>query len=192
MRKDDLIAFGNFKWRVLDVEDGKVLIVTEKIIELRWYHEEFVETTWADCEMRRYLNNEFYQAFNQDEKARIVSTVNSNPCNPWFKTKGGIDTIDKIFLLSLEEVCTYFGDSSENLAVKKSQKWCIEDENNMKRQSKFGDRFHWWRLRSPGYYGRTAASVSSNGNVYVRGNGVHGRPKDGGGVRPALWLKIIE
>jgi len=189
MIKGDNLSFGNFKWQVLDIKDGKALIITEGIIELRWYHKDFVEITWADCKIREYLNNEFYKVFNQDEKARIVPTVNSNPDNPWFKTKGGIDTTDRIFLLSLEEVCKYFGDSRDILKNKGSQKWYIEDENNIKRQAKFEDSFHWWRLRSPGYYGRTSASVSSNGNVYVRGNGVFGRPRNGGGVRPALWLK---
>src|SRR5688500_13842643 len=107
MIKGEILPVGNFKWQVLDIEDGKKVIITEGIIELRWYHKEFVEITWSDCEIRKYLNNEFYEVFNQNEKARIVPTVNSNPDNPWFKTKGGIDTTDSIFLLSLEEVCKH-------------------------------------------------------------------------------------
>lgn len=190
MLKDDIIIFGDYNWRVLDIKEDKALIITENIVELRWYHKEFAEITWVDCEIRRYLNNEFYNAFNQDEKSRIIPVTNHNPDNEWFKTKGGRDSTDKIFLLSLEEVCEYFGDSSINLLNKGSQKWYIEDDNNIKRQAKYGNDFHWWRLRSPGYYGRTSASVSSKGDVYVRGNGVYGRPKDGGGVRPALWLKM--
>lgn len=188
MVKDDIIAFGDFKWQVLGTKDGKTLIITEDIIELRWYHTAFVEITWADCEIRKYLNNDFYNTFNQEEKSRISTTLNSNPGNPWFNTRGGVDTADKVFLLSLEEACVYFGDSSKNLLNKGSQRWHIEDENNRKRQARYGNDFHWWRLRSPGYYGRTSASISSNGNVYIRGNGIYGSPKDGGGVRPALWL----
>ena len=190
MIKGDILSFGNFKWQVLDIKDSKALIITEDIIGLRWYHKTFEEITWADCEIREYLNNEFYKVFRREDKARIIPTVNSNPDNPWFKTKGGIDTNDRIFLLSLEEVCRYFGDSRENLKNKGSQKWQIEDENNINRQAKYEENFHWWRLRSPGYYGRTSAGISSNGNVYVRGNGVYGRPRDGGGMRPALWLSL--
>jgi hypothetical protein len=186
--KEDIITFGNYNWRVLGIQEGRALIITEDIIELRWYHKEFADVTWADCELRKYLNKEFYNTFNQDEKTRIITVVNRNSDNQWFKTNGGIDTTDNIFLLSLEEVC-HFSGSSENLLNKGRQKWQIEDENNTKRQAKFGKDYHWWRLRSPGYYGRTAASVSANGNVYVRGNGVYGRPRDGGGVRPALWLR---
>lgn len=187
-----IITFGNYDWQVLDDKGDKMLIITKDILELRWYHKEFVEITWADCELRNHVNIEFYQSFNEEEKARIIPTLNKNLSNPWFKTNGGRDTKDKIFLLSLEEVSKYFGDSSESLKNKDMQKWLIDDQNNQKRQAKYNGQDHWWRLRSPGYYGRTSASISANGNIYVRGNGVFGRPKDGGGVRPALWLKIKE
>ena len=130
MIQGGILHFGNFKWQVLDIKDGKTLIITEEIIDLRWYHQEFAEITWADCSIRAYLDNEFYKLFSQEEKARIIPTLNSNSDNPWFKTKGGIDTPDRIFLLSLEEVCKHFGDSRENLKNKGSQKWYIADENN--------------------------------------------------------------
>ena len=190
MKLNDKIIFGNIFWQVLDVKGDSALIVTKDIIALQWYHHSFVDITWEESELRRYLNNEFYHSFHEEEKGKIRAVVNRNPDNQWFRTKGGPNTTDKVFLLSLEEVCKYFGDSTENLQIKGNQKWLISDENNPKRQVKFGNAYHWWRLRSPGYYGRTSASVNAQGNVYVRGNGVYGRPKDGGGVRPALWLKI--
>lgn len=120
----------------------------------------------------------------------ITKVTNTHPNNQWFKTNGGESTEDYLFLLSLKEVCTYFGDSISGLQHKGTQKWSIDDENNGNRQAKSGKNFHWWRLRSPGYYGKTSASVNAHGHVYVRGNRVHGRPKDGGGVCPALWLEI--
>ena len=190
MVRDDLITFGKYTWRVLAVRDGRALIITENIVELRWYHKKFVEITWDDCDLRKYLNNEFYNIFSQDEKAKISTVTSRNSDNPWFKTKGGVATTNSLFLLSLDEVCEYFGNSKAKLQNKGSQTWFIDDENNGKRQAKQGNDFHWWRLRSPGYYARTAASVSYNGYVYVRGNGVYGRPRDGGGIRPALWLKL--
>ena len=190
MIKDDIVTFGNYTWQVVETKDDSALIITKDVIALRWYHTKFVDITWADCDLRRYLNNEFYNQFNENEKAKIVSVINKNPDNPWFKTKGGIDTSDSIFLLSLEEVCQYLGDSKVKLKHKAIQTWFIDDKNNDRRQARYGSDFHWWRLRSPGYYGRTAASVNKNGHVYVRGNGVHGTPKDGGGIRPSLWLKI--
>lgn len=192
MVEGDVISFGEYDWQVLAVKDRRALLITEKIVELRWYHRKFEEITWADSELRKHLNNEFYNKISQDEKVKISIVTNQNSDNPWFKTKGGQETTDSVFLLSLEEVCTYFGDSKAKLRDKGNQTWYIDDENNGKRQAKYGDNFHWWRLRSPGYYARTAASVSTNGCVYVRGNGVYGTPRDSGGVRPALWLNLEE
>jgi hypothetical protein len=187
----DIITFGSYTWLVLAIEYGhKALIISQNILELRWYHNKFVDTTWADCDLRQYLNHEVYNTFSQSEKARIMEVKNRNVDNPWFNTKGGQDTKDHLFLLSLEEVCQYFGDSRAKLENKGGQTWFIDDENNSTRQAKYGDDFHWWRLRSPGYYGRTGASINKHGHVYVRGNGIFGSPRDGGGVRPALWLRL--
>lgn len=188
MTKGERITFGPYQWRVLTQQEHAALLITDSIVELRWYHEQFSDVTWADCAVRNYLNHVFYHTFRPDEQTRILPVTNSNPDNPWFRTPGGPDTVDRIFLLSLEEVCTYFGDSGAKLRTKGQQTWQIDDEYNTKRQATYGADAHWWRLRSPGYYGRTAASVSASGAVYVRGNGVHGRPRDGGGLRPALWL----
>ena len=188
----EIISFGDYNWRVLEVETDRVFVIAEDISEQRWYHEKFEEVTWADCALREYLNSEFYDGFSRNEKEKIIEVTCKNLDNPWFRTKGGKATVDKIFLLSLEEVSKYFGDSKRKLHHKGKQTWLIDDKNNSKRQAKYEGEFHWWRLRSPGYYSRTAASVNSSGHIYVRGNGVHGSPKDSGGIRPALWLKLAE
>jgi hypothetical protein len=112
MIKYDIITFGNYSWRVLKIECYKALIITENIIELRWYNQDFENITWAECGLRYYLNNEFYSKFGPDEQAKIVAVTNKNPNNPWFQTTGGGDTIGSIFLLSLEEVCEHFGSST--------------------------------------------------------------------------------
>lgn len=188
--RNDCIRFGKYAWQVLARKTGMALIITQDVIELHWYHQQFVDITWAECDLRNYLNHELYNQFSQHDKSKIRSVTLSNPDNPWFKTKGGKESLDRLFLLSLEEVCLYFGDSSAKLQHKADQTWLIDDANNSQRQARYGGDLHSWRLRSPGYYGRTAASVRSDGCVYVRGNGVYGRPRDGGGLRPALWLKL--
>ena len=104
----------------------RTLLITEYIIEQRSYNDVYKETTWADCSIRRYLNGEFYDRFTENDKLRICSVINKNPANPWYKTGGGANTQDRIFLLSMEEiVCRYFGDSSQQLYhPKKNQRYC--------------------------------------------------------------------
>lgn len=198
MQTGDKISFGAYEWRVLAREGGTALIITDEIIEQRSYHNKYVEITWAECSLREYLNTEFYERFS--EKSRIVSVLNKNPDNPWFGTKGGVDTEDKIFVLSLEELaCKYFGDSSSLLHnPKKNQRYWYErkDVNNSKRgailQGKGWGSWYW--IRTPGRFSVKAVYVFPDGNIGIHGNNIlKGNIADGycaGGVRPAMWITV--
>lgn len=129
---NSLITFGPYNWRVLDIQNNAALIITENIIEQRSYHDTYKEITWADCALRKYLNGEFYDKFTEAEKSRIDLVINRNLDNEWYGSKGGEDTEDRIFLLSIEEVvCHYFGDSSSRLYNKgKNQRYWFERKTN--------------------------------------------------------------
>jgi hypothetical protein len=197
---NSLITFGPYNWRVLDIQNNAALIITENIIEQRSYHDTYKEITWADCALRKYLNGEFYDKFTEAEKSRIVLVINRNFDNEWYGSKGGEDTEDRIFLLSIEEVvCHYFGDSSSRLYNKgKNQRYWFErkDENNHRRIARIEDtgQIWWWWLRSPGRVNIKAAYIHGDGNIGIQGNNIlKGNISDGrctGGIRPALWIKI--
>jgi len=53
-------SFGGYNWRVLDIQNGQALLLSELILEKRPYHKEQVNITWENCTMRNYLNNKFY------------------------------------------------------------------------------------------------------------------------------------
>jgi hypothetical protein len=192
----DVIKFGPYDWSVLDVQEGKALIITEKVVEDRAYHETETDITWSDCTLRQYLNGEFYDSFGASDKARIAATKNANRDNPWYGTRGGEDTTDKVFLLSLEEVVRYFGDSGQLQLVNRDESSAeidelnseIDDYYNEERTACDNDMVDtmWW-LRSPGSLSILAASVDDLGVIDVKGYGVFG---NGGGVRPALWLML--
>ena len=135
--------FGGYNWRVLDVQDGMALLLSENVLEKRGYHEPNVEITlenmmtshslnqylkkgitWENSTLRQYLNNEFYNKFSSKEKTQIAETRLVNNNNPWYGTDGGNDTTDKIFLLSIEEVVKYFGDSGD---LRNRKGWYFED-----------------------------------------------------------------
>jgi hypothetical protein len=193
------LSFGSYNWRVLDIQNNRALIITEDIIEQRPYHDAYKDITWADCGLRKYLNGEFYDKFNETDKSRIIPVINKNLDNQWYGSKGGADTQDSIFLLSLEEVCRYFGDSlSKLLNPGKNQRYWFErkDENNSKRKARLqGEKWcSWWWLRSPGRVNVKAVYIHGDGNIGIQGNNIlKGNIGDGkciGGVRPALWLKL--
>lgn len=196
----EIIQFGGYDWRILDIKNNEALIITEHIIEQRPYHDAYKDITWADCSLRRYLNEELYDSLNATDKSRIIPVLNKNPDNQWYGTTGGVDTMDNIFLLSLEEVCKYFGDSLSKLHnPRKNQRYWFErkDENNSKRIARLLDKGWgwWWWLRSPGRLSIKAAYIhGTDGNIGIQGNNIlKGNISDGrctGGVRPALWLKL--
>jgi transcriptional regulator with XRE-family HTH domain len=59
MTEGNIIIFGKYQWRVLKTDGNSALIITERVIELRAFHEEFIEITWENCDLRKYLNKQF-------------------------------------------------------------------------------------------------------------------------------------
>ena len=124
-----------------------------------------------------------------------------NNDNPWYRTtKGGNDTNDKIFLLSIEEVVKYFGDSDDlknrkgwdqevtGLVLKDRKGYWINDQYNNARITKdISGTASWWWLRSPGRGNGYAAGVYHDGSLIVGGCFVYNHT---GGVRPALYLNL--
>jgi hypothetical protein len=182
-----MVRFGAYDWQVLDVQESRALIITKDIVEKRVYHKETKAVTWAECDLRTYLNEEWYHQFCGEEQARIVETDNQNAPNQWFKTDGGSKTRDNIFLLSLDEVIKYFGNSGQLEYKNPSNKYWIKDEYNHARQSKLNNAYKWWWLRSPGLWPNCAVFVFGIGSIAVSGHRIY---NDGGGVRPALWLDL--
>ncbi|HBN84117.1 MAG TPA: hypothetical protein DDZ89_09760 [Clostridiales bacterium] len=137
-----------------------MLIITEKVIEKLPYHSKECEITWETCDMRGYLNGEFFNTFNKTDQNRIIEVINKNPDNPWYGTRGGNDTFDRIFLLSIDEVLKYFGDSGQikTRYMYPNCDWCkdeflpwIDDRYNINRRAVDDNGVVWhWRLRSPG------------------------------------------
>jgi hypothetical protein len=189
------VSFGKYKWRVLDVRDGKALLLSENILEERKYHHEYVSITWEQCDLRSYLNGEFLRTFAQEEQGRVATVSNINEDNQWLNldnSSAGNDTKDKIYLLSITEVVKYFGDSGqlEKNSSDDDPNLFISDQYNDARKVKYGEDWSWWWLRSPGGSSYGAAVVSIEGDIWLgslAGFYVH---SDGVGVRPALWLNL--
>jgi len=192
-----LFPFGpeGWDWRVLDkdLENGKILLLSDKIVEKHNYHDEREEITWADCELQKYLNDpigDFLSQFTPEDIMRIEDTHVITNDNPWFTiSNGGSPINNKIFLLSIEEVVRYFGDSGQ--LEKPQNDYAIIDAYSKYRRAKgFDGASSWWWLRSPGYYNSYVASVYNDGYILVSGNLSNDISAGGGGIRPALWLKL--
>ena len=170
------------EWRVLEVSGGSALAVSEYALDARAYNEDYESVTWAECTLREWLNGEFYEtAFNEDEKRRIALTKVENADNPTYGTDGGVDTEDRIFLLSLGEAGRYFEDDEDRRTI--PTEYAVA--KNVYVSSDLGTV--WWWLRSPGLISISAAEVLIDGSLRHIGGIVD---YYGNAVRPALRLKM--
>jgi len=101
----------------------------------------------------------------------LVQTV-KNASNSKYGIRGGNDTTDKVFLLSIEEAETSLFGFTDLLAAK----------------DLLTGEAVWWYLRSPGESVSYAAGVSATGLIDY--HGVAGVEDPSGGVRPAMWLDL--
>jgi serine/threonine protein kinase len=184
----DVIKFGGYDWLALDIQDGKALVMSTRILCNREYNKKRADVTWADCTLRTYLNGTFLGGFNAADRGRIAETHIANKDNQWYGTSGGVGTTDKVFLLSLAEVVRYFGDSSQLAQGNPGDSRGIDDQHNKRRIARdLKGNASWWWLRSPGFYSYLATIVSVEGHVIVAGYYVE---SGDGGVLPAMWLKL--
>jgi len=188
------MKFGGLDWLVLDVVDNTALLLSKYILDKRAFTElKFFsmqpsdDAGWKTSFIRQHLNGGFLMGFPEKEKEKITQSVLQNSDNPWYGTEGGKNTLDKVFLLSLEEVVRYFGDSGIlGLANRPKGETWINDEFNDSRiaHETNGEPFWWW-LRSPGNIAGRAAFVNSAGHICLDGYDGDRVP---GGVRPAVWV----
>ena len=188
----DIITFGNYwqgkdksagkqpvEWQVLDVKDGKALVISKYCLINHRYNEEYTYVTWETCTLRKWLNDTFIKdIFSAEEmKAVTLSDVSADK-NPNYYTNQGNDTKDKLFLLSIKEVEQYFVSNEKRLC--KPTKY----DNGAYEHS---CEYDWWWLRSAGHYGDCAVSVGYDGSVnYTGGNVYHCHSS----VRPAFWVNL--
>ena len=61
------------EWIVLDVQDGKSLLLSKYLLDSKPYNDSIGETTWAECSLREWLNHEFMDsAFTGRDQERIL------------------------------------------------------------------------------------------------------------------------
>ncbi|MCL2434183.1 MAG: DUF6273 domain-containing protein [Clostridia bacterium] len=185
---DDKISFGEYDWHFLDKQENTALLITKKIIEIRQYHHADTEMTWDKSDLRKYLNGEFYDKFDDEDKSRIITATTQNKENQIFGISGGQDTQDKIFILGLEEYISYFCDeiSARMFADKDCNGLCEIKYYPVRRKAKYDGKFSAIWLRSPGCYSSHAVYVNAAGCIKAVGDRFN-RFK---GIRPALWLKL--
>ena len=196
--QDNNLSNGKEKieWRILMQDGSKMLLLSDKALDFQPYDEDYYiyfddldranykqYTTWEKCTLRKWLNDDFIDAaFSPEEQKKIQTTYVTPGDNPNF---AGIydthdETMDKVFLLSIDEVEDYLPSSE-------SKKCSATDYAAACGAVITGSsRAEWW-LRTPGKGFYNASYVTSvYGWVNGDGNDIRNRMS----VRPALWIDL--
>lgn len=183
------------KWRVLHTDGSKAFLVADKGLDCEEYNETSTSITWENSTIRSYLNNSFMnRAFTSSEQAAIKSTTVVNDDNPDYRTEGGNNTTDKIFLLSIDEVQNEdYGFCAKYNCYSVSRQMPSTPYSHAMGASENSSSFNdgipcvsWW-LRSPGNDVEFAALVDDFGQVNRSGNDVTYKDK---AAVPALYLDL--
>ncbi len=209
----DVVTFGSYEqdnrqngtepiqWIVLDVQDGKALLLSKYGLDNQRYNNKYEEVTWETCSLRAWLNNEFMKAaFSETEQPAILMTDVDNSDAQGFDWKavgvtenitGGNNTQDYIFLLSYAEANRYLGVTVEDIDNTKSRvaptAYSVAQGTYVPGDFRTADGEYsgWWWLRSPGYIQSYATSVDHDGSF-----GYCGVRSSTSCVRPAFWLNL--
>ena len=198
LKKGDYFKFGSYyqenstkktpiEWLVLKKSGTKVLLISRYGLDCRKYHNQRVDITWENSDLRKWLNGEFLKnAFTATEQKKIAVTKLANDNNAEYGTLGGNSTEDKVFCLSIAEAGSLFKDNESRKCVPTPYalgKGCWKSSENFIN----GRGCCMWWLRSPGADQYYAAYVYTGGALSFFGGYVL---SDSSAVRPALWVNL--
>lgn len=176
--KKSYFKYEPIKWRVIKCENGEALLLSDIVLDKQKYNKRLKKVTWEKSTLRKWLNKKFMnRAFSSSEQEAIRTTKVINEDNYYYKTDGGNDTLDKIYLLSLSET-----DEEKEYGFTDSYGMTIKYSN----YADLDDYQYWW-LRTPGEKNISAAAVDMFGETYVGG----GESDMELGIRPVLHLNLL-
>lgn len=172
------------KWRVIKCENGEALLLSDIVLDKQKYNKRLKKVTWEKSTLRKWLNKKFMnRAFSSSEQEAIRTTKVINEDNYYYKTDGGNDTLDKIYLLSLSE-------TDEAKETEEAKEYGFTDSYGMTiKYSNYADLddYQYWWLRTPGEKNISAAAVDMSGKAYGGG----GESDMELGIRPVLHLNLL-
>lgn len=185
----DVVEFGSYyinsdekkepiEWIVVDKnEELKTeLLLSKYALERKKFNEVYATTTWQKSDIRKWLNNEFYnEAFENVGSKFVLVTQLDNHKNPEYKSADANVTYDRVFLPSYDELKKYV--NANDLKCKatkhfKSVGGYVNDEGGA----------DWW-TRTHGDGDSHIMNVSSRGEIVMRGDYV---TTDDFAIRPMI------
>lgn len=190
VKKGDTVTFGSYggkeiEWIVLDTGDNGALIVSKEGLDAKQVDDqtENIEYLWEDCDLRAWLNGEFYdKSFSDDEKKQINKSTVKFEKSPeeMSMANTGNDVEDYVFLLSYSEAEKYFKSDADRQCP-------ISDTAKNNGGKDFSGNCQWW-LRTSGVYKNSFIFVKDDGSYQITTRNTGSQTEVC--VRTAMWVTI--
>ena len=178
------------EWLVLDRDGSKVMLISKYILDALPYmkysfEDDHTPITWRTSVIREWLNGPFLETVFDPGEIRMIRRTR-------LENDGSSDTVDRIYLLSIEEAETYFASDADRKCI--ATQFALEYGAY---RSSVDYTSMWW-LRTPIYAGSEMvqtederyiadriACVGTSGQIVEVGHGILNR---GYGIRPVIWV----
>lgn len=176
----DRVKFGTYydeeiEWIVIRCIKNRAMLVTSDVVDMKLYHNTTETVTWENCDLRKWLNDSFYnEAFSKEEQQFITCKDVENPDSVRYETDGGNSTSDYVTLLSINEATSYYIDNSLD------EIWWLRSP-----VSKMD--YEWDGKTYTYYYG---AVMDTKGKVQEGIYAADINTQTRCGVRPVIWLEL--
>ncbi len=203
----DTVEFGHYRqtkagndatsveWIVLELNQDEALLVSRYALDVQPYHETFMEVTWENSFLRKWLNSTFMnEAFSHTEQSVILEKWTDNGKDQAYQNyilsgnvTGGNETKDHVFLLSNQEVFKSYYNDGEWIKAKPTA-YAQNKTNREGQRAYLVNGYGRWWLRSPGKKQTFAAYIdpAESRNICHSEKVSTTRTL----VRPALWINL--
>ncbi len=182
------------QWRVLSRDGNYALLLADRNLDAGQFHSGS-ECTWATSDIRKWLNSTFLQtAFTTAEQSAIYDYTVETVGDDFVQGLTTETTVDKVFLLSYQEVCFgrgynygfsgYNYNDSTNTRIAGNTAYTAT-KPGMYASTECADT--WW-LRSTGTEETYAYYVLANGWISVW----YSKVNEIAGIRPAIYVDLSD
>ncbi len=164
-------------WIVADKYGDEALLISAESIADGSIHTKREFVSWANCELRTWLNNDFYDTvFSDEDKSWIITTTVSPAYVGDYDTDpaGGVSVEDKVFILSVEEYQNCESKNGIKLNINAQEFWTRSNHSFKSIGYNPDDTFFHgiWR-NGDGTYSETVCGATGTN-----------------GICPALWIDL--
>ena len=172
------------EWRILDVEDGRMLLLSRYALDCQPFDENGNTNIWKNCSLRDWLNDDFYTAaFTTDEQDMIQTTSLTTGMYDYSLDDliSPVETQDRVFIMSHYDL-----DDVGYAGLCQATDYCSAQGASILLNEAGNNICLWWD-RVPAIYS-SSMRVSYYNNSY--GWDLAEADSEIIAVRPAIWVSI--